>query len=72
MGYIQNKLIKIEDIFEKNETIVLNSKNLELFLNGVKLGVKQQDGIYKIYDEMHTFIGLGEVNSSKLKRDLVL
>ncbi|MCI8392987.1 MAG: hypothetical protein HFJ23_04025 [Clostridia bacterium] len=70
--YIQNRIIEIEDIFEKNENIILSQRELELFLNGVKIGTKNSDGIYKIYDEKQTFIGLGEVNSNRLKRDVVI
>ena len=70
--YIQNRIIEIEDIFEKNENIILSQRELELFLNGVKIGTKNSDGIYKIYDEKQTFIGLGEVNSNMLKRDVVI
>ena len=57
---------------KKNENIILSQRELELFLNGVKIGTKNSDGIYKIYDEKQTFIGLGEVNSNRLKRDVVI
>lgn len=69
---MEDKIIKIEDIFEQNEKIVLNQKSLELFLNGVKLSIKKQDGIYKIYDEKGIFIGTGEVKTGRLKRDVVM
>lgn len=41
--YLEEKLIKIEDIFENNEEITLNPKKLELFLNGVKLNLDKQE-----------------------------
>lgn len=41
--YLEEKLIKIEDIFEDNEEIILKTKKLELFLNGVKLNLDKQD-----------------------------
>lgn len=41
--YLEESLIKIEDIFENNEKIMLNQKKLELFLNGVKLNIDKQN-----------------------------
>ena len=72
MEYIRDKIINIEDVFEKNEMLVLNSKKLELFLNGVKLNCQSIDGVYKIYDEKGVFIGTGEVKDNRLKRDVII
>ena len=41
--YLEEKLIKIEDIFEDNQEIILKPKKLELFLNGVKLNLDKQN-----------------------------
>ena len=70
--YIEDKIVKIEDIFKKCETITLNSKDMGSFFNGVKLRMKRQDGIYKIYNEEGIFIGIGNVSMESLKRDVIL
>ena len=43
-----------------------------MFLNGVKLKVKLNNGIYRIYNTESNFIGLGEVKTETLKRDVIL
>ena len=37
LDFFKNKMISIEDIFESNEKIIINSKELDKFLNGVKI-----------------------------------
>lgn len=64
-------LIKMEDIFNDIDEINLNSKKLELFLNGVKLSVELEDGLYNIYSD-NKYIGLGIVKNKLLKRDVVI
>ncbi len=71
-NYINNKIIKIEDLFNKNKAIQLEEKKLRLFLNGVKLTQKYEDGIYKIYNENNEFIGLGIIDKNLLKRDIII
>ncbi len=68
---IEKNLIAIEELFNSKESIQLNDKKLSLFLNGVKLTQKKQDGIYKIYNNTK-FIGLGVINNKLLKRDIVI
>ena len=68
---INQKIISLEKIFEKNPKIELNQKKLQLFLNGVKLSTTEKDGIYKIYVEQN-FIGTGVVEKNTLKRDIIL
>ena len=68
---IEAKLISIEKIFENKENIELDIKQLQLFLNGVKLKKEKQDGIYKIYSNRN-FIGLGIVEAKRLKRDVII
>ena len=68
---ISKKIINIEEIFEKNSSIELTKRKLELFLNGVNLTVQNQNGIYKIYSE-NKFIGIGIVKDKLLKRDIVI
>lgn len=64
-------LIKMEDIFNDIDEINLNTKKLELFLNGVKLSVELEDGQYNIYSD-NKYIGLGIVKNKLLKRDVVI
>ena len=69
-------LITIEDLFyriynEENK-ITLNKKQLELYLNGVKLSSKNKDGMYGIYDENYIFIGIGSVQKGLLKREVCI
>ena len=68
---IENKLITIEKLFDLKESIDLNDKKLTLFLNGVQLKQKNEDGIYRIYNK-NKFIGIGTIKSNLLKRDIVI
>lgn len=71
------KIIKIEDLFKEKKTIILTDRELELFLNGVKISIfcnkaDLKDDSYRIYNKKNEFIGLGEVKYSKLKRDVII
>ena len=68
---IMKNLITIEQQFHYCENIILNQKQLEQFLNGMKIKQDKKEGIYKIYNE-NTFIGLGEIKEGKLKRDIII
>ena len=74
--YIDEHIITIEDLFIKlngeESKIILNSKKLELFLNGVKLTYNMEDGEYRIYDEKNEFIGIGSIKNNLLKREIVI
>ena len=64
------KIIKMQDIFSDLDMIDLNSRRLELFLNGVKLNQNNKDGIYNIFSNKK-YIGLGIVEKNLLKRDVL-
>lgn len=68
---IKNNLITIEKLFDKSENIILEDKKLKLFLNGVQLSRKEQDGVFKIYNN-NKFIGIGCINNHLLKRDIIV
>ena len=68
---IKENLITIEQKFNKSKDIALNKKQLEQFLNGVKILQAKEDGLYKIYNE-NKFIGLGILKDNKLKRDIII
>ena len=68
---LKENVITIEEFFKNKLSIELNDKELELFLNGVKLNKEQQDDIYRIYNQ-NKFIGVGIIQNKKLKRDVIL
>lgn len=70
--YIKDKIITIEEFFCHKEALILNSKRMEQFLNGVKLEYSLKEDVYRIYDEDKKFIGLGILKNGFLKRDVIL
>lgn len=62
--------ITMEELFQEKQAISLEKQRLQPFLNGVKLTMKQQDGVYRIYVD-EKFIGIGIVNKEFLKRDII-
>ena len=68
---VDRHLISLERLFENKTSINLNSKKLQLFLNGVQLTVQETDGVHRIYSE-NKFVGVGIVNNGLLKRDIVV
>lgn len=70
-GNISN-FISIEDFFAEEGKIVLDLNDMTRFLNGVKLHTKENDGIYKIYNQENCFIGTGIVKDEVLKRDIII
>ena len=61
----------MEEYFINNESISLDDRKLNMFLNGVKLTYKMPNGIYKIYNN-NKFIGIGNIDNELLKRDIIL
>ena len=70
-GNLEN-LITIEEIFKDKSQIKLTQKQLEQYINGVKIDTEKEDEIYRIYNIDNIFIGLGIVDNNKLKRDIVI
>jgi len=68
---LEENIISIEEFFKNKEKLELNDKELELFLNGVKLNINNKDDIYRIYNKSK-FIGLGIIQDKKIKRDIIL
>ncbi len=66
----QENIIPVEKLCEKYERIDFDARKLELFLNGVRLTVPKENGIYRIYHQ-EKFIGLGSVNEKLIKRDVI-
>ncbi len=74
--YLKKHIISIEDLFielygDENK-VMLSERKIELFLNGVKLTQALTDGLYRVYDEKGTFIGIGSVKDRLLKREIVV
>ena len=67
---VEEKIITMEELFKELPIINLKKEQLEKFLNGVKINIKLEDGIYNIYEEK--YIGLGIIKDNKLKRDIIL
>ncbi len=68
---VNEKIISIESAFKQIGQIILNDRKTELFLNGVKISVDNEDNIYRIYNQKQ-FLGLGVVKDSLLKRDVII
>lgn len=69
---IEDKIISIEKIFEENKEIILNDRKKEQVLNGVKISVELDDGVYRLYNKDNIFLGLGIVKNETLKRDIII
>lgn len=69
--FLDKKFIGLEKLFKNSKKIDLDDRKLKLFLNGVMLTQKQEDGIYIIYNN-NKFIGTGIVKNELLKRDIIL
>lgn len=70
--WIDTKIISIEQLFKEKEKIVLEENQETPFLNGVKINIQKMDDIYRIYTKDNKFIGIGIIESHKLKRDVIL
>lgn len=65
------KYIAIDELFMNSPIIDIEYSKLVQFLNGVKLTVKKKDGVYRIFCK-NCFIGIGIVEQSRLKRDIIV
>lgn len=71
-SFWQENVITIEQFFKDKSSIILNERQLTLFLNGVQQTRKEKDAIYRVYNQENKFIGLGAIEKSLLKRDIVM
>lgn len=69
--WLAQHFITIERVFQENPILQLDRKQLELFLNGVRLRKNMENNLYRIYHEQK-FIGIGVIENQFLKRDIVL
>ena len=70
--FFDEHFISIEQFFINNAKLNLGKTRLNLFLNGVKLDCDIIDTLVRIYDENDAFIGIGSLNSRKLKRNIII
>lgn len=69
---VKEKVITMQEALKDKSIIKLDRKKLELFLNGVNLSIKAEDGVYQIYLEKDMYIGTGVIKNNKLKRDIIV
>lgn len=72
IDFLNKNIFTMEKVFENLKQIKLNSRKLELFLNGVMLTFENEDGLYNIYNEQNNYIGTGIIKNNLLKRDIIL
>lgn len=74
--FLKKHIISIEDLFIKldgpQNKIILNDKKIKLFFNGVKLSYILKNGVYRIYSEKNSFVGVGSIKNNSLKREIVV
>lgn len=70
--FMDKHFITIENYFSKYPELKLEDKKINLLLNGVQLTCKQKDGIYRIYNQSHQFIGLAVLKEELLKREIMI
>ena len=70
--FLNENIFTMEEVFKELPKLILNSRKLELFLNGVMLTFKNKDGLYNIYDDKNNYIGTGTIKNELLKRDIII
>ncbi len=65
----EEKIISIEKLFD--DKIELSTKDEKKLLNGIKIEIEKEDGIYNLYIDSK-YIGLGKVKNNILKRFIIL
>lgn len=70
--FLNKNIFTMEEIFNELPKLNLNSRKIELFLNGVMLTFKNEDGLYNVYDEKNNYIGTGTIKNELLKRDIII
>jgi len=68
--FIKENIITVKEMFEEYGKIDLKDKELEKLLNGVKIYIDKQDGMYNIYNKGN-YIGIAIVKDNLAKRELI-
>ena len=69
---LNKNIITMEELLKHHKKIILKDKELQKFLNGVKLKYDLKDDIYQIYDQKEKYIGSAVVKNKELKRDIII
>lgn len=69
--YIEENLVKMEEIFKDLPKINLSIEKKTLFLNGVNLTYKLTDGLYNVYIN-ESYLGTATIRNNLLKRDIII
>ena len=69
--FLKEHIITMKELFKSYEKIELNDRELEKFLNGVKIYTQKENGLYNIYNK-ENYIGLAIVKEKCAKRDLIV
>lgn len=71
----EEKIITIEEYYTKYNNLkkinIDEEKKIKLFLNGNPIKIIENDGMYKIYNKKK-FLGIGNVEKNRLKRDIII
>ena len=72
-----NNFISIEEFFNQSDKVILDSKDMIRFINGVKILIKEKNvglnvGLKSIYNIKGDFIGIGIIKDGVLKRDIII
>ena len=70
--FIASHFLSVEKFFENKEKVVLTEKEINQFINGVKLKFDMKNDVCRIYDKNGIFIGTGILENGYLKRDIIL
>lgn len=70
INFIQKHIITVKELFKNYQEIQLNNNELQKLLNGVKIYVNKEDGIYNIYSK-EKYIGIAVVKNNLAKRELI-
>ena len=70
--YIDKHIITIEKFFENTPKLILDSKDLNRLVNGVKLNASDNyNGVVRIYNSNNDFMGIAVCNEGKIKREIM-
>lgn len=64
-------VIPINYVFSDFNNIDINKKQKELLVNGVRLSVEQEDGVYNLFCN-EEYLGIGIIENHLLKRDVIV
>lgn len=70
--FLKKHFINVEDFFKNREIVILDTKQMLHFLNGVEICCSASGDVARVYDENGNFIGIGVMQSNRIKRKIIL